>query len=319
MQLITLSKARERLWDYADAKVPFASATQTQKDTVDWRINQVCERFFDSGKWKGMLRRITVDVHDGYITLPRELATILGIKLIRSNGCCCHSIIYSRFHEFAHGIACCSTGTYPISETAQTFITPDAGFKLRVKSTVSESKTITFIGGWDTDDEEYFDSVSLTIVNGSATTTREWNVMPPTGGIQKQVTTVPCELYSVDSDGNEELIAVYGPNEEVPAYKRYKIPEWTDDFNSALVFGKLGFIEAVADSDIIIPSHWGALKMGLKALQSEDTEEDDSADKDWERAFNLLNANLTESEGDSEFPMFRVAPEFGAGSIPNLV
>lgn len=317
-QLITLAAARERLWVYANQTTPYASATQAQKDDADWRINQVCENFLNSGKWTGSIRRITIPIYDGYITLPRELGTILGIKLITSSGCCIVSQIYTKFHEFAHNVpSCCSTGTYPISEGAATFITPDAPFTLRVKSTVT-SGTISFIGGWDENDEEFFGADTVNITNGTTNGTRTYNVMPPMGGVQKSVTTVPVELYSVDSDGNETLIAVYGPNETVPSYKKYKVPEWNSTFTQALVMGKLAFVEAVEDTDIIIPSNWGALKLGLKALRSEDTEEDDSADKDWERAYARLNSQVTEAEGDNEFPMFKVIDNYGAGGVLNL-
>jgi hypothetical protein len=318
--LLTLATVRERLWVYTNNQVAYSAATQTQKDDADFRINQVVERFLSEGKWRGTLRRITLPIYDEYITLPRELGTILGIKLITDANCCCVAQLYTRFHEFATCcFDCCNTGVYAVSETAQTFLTPDAGFQLRVKSTVSEAKEISFYGGWDTDNEEYFGAETLTIINGSATTTREYNSMPPTGGIQKQVTTVPCELYSVDSDGNETLIAVYAPSETIPAYKKYKVPNCNSQFTSAMVFGKLAYVEAVEDSDIIIPSHWGALKIGLKALQSEDTEEDDMADQDWARAYRMLNADLTEAEGDSEQIMFKVASGFACDGIPNLI
>ena len=318
MSFYSLATVRERLWKYAQDQggVPYASATAAQKAAADFRINQVSERVFSDGKWRFTLRRVVIDIHDEYITLPRELGTILGIKLMTSEGRCCHSQVYSRFHEFAHCFTgCCAGGTYAVTETAQSFITPTGPFKLRVKSTVTAGN-ITFFRGWDTDDEEYFDSVTLAITNGEVTTTREWNGMPQ---IQKDVTTVGVELYSVDSDGNEELIAVYAPREEIPTYKRYKVPNCTGQFTSALVLGKLAYVEAVADTDIVIPSNWGALKLGLKALKSEDTEEDQKADREWEGVYNLLNNELQEADGDNEFPVFKMSPGTGCEGVLNLV
>lgn len=320
MALFSLLSVRQTLWQYAYGKVTYAASSASQKAEADFRINQVSERVLTSGKWRGTLRRISIPIFGDYVTLPRELGTILGIKLISDSNCCCISQIYTKFHEFAHPFCGeCSGATIAVSETAQTFVTPDPGFKLRVKSTVSEAKTITFHGGFDTDNDRYYDSASLTIINGAATTTREWNSLPMTGGIQKQVTTVPCELYSVDSAGTETLIAVYAPQEEIPNYKKYKIPNCNSQFTSALVLGKLGYVPAVLDSDIVIPSNLGALKIGLKALTSEDSEEDESAEKDWQRCYNILNNELSEAEGDNEFPVFKVESDFGAGSIPNLV
>lgn len=319
MALFSLLNIRQSLWEYAYGKVTYASSSAAQRAAADFRINQVSERYLGSGKWRGTLRRIIIPIEGEYITLPRELGTILGVTLITDSGCCCISQIYTKFHEFAHPYCGqCSGTTIAVSETAQTFITPEPGFLLRVKSTVTAG-TITFYGGFDTSDNRYYDSVSLNITNGTATTTREWNSLPMTGGIQKTVTTVPCELYSVDSLGVETLIAVYAPYEEIPSYKKYKIPNRNSQFTSAIVLGKLGYVPAVLDSDIVIPSNLGALKIGLKALTSEDTEEDESAQKDWLRGLAILNDELTEAEGDNEFPVFKVAPNFGAGGIPCVI
>ena len=319
MALFSLLYVREKLWTYAHGQVPYSQATPTQKAIADFRINQVVERYLTSGKYRGTLRRILIPIHGEYITLPRELGTILGVQLITDSGCCCISQIYTKFHEFAHPFCgCCSGGTISVSETAQTFITPTAPFFLRVKSTVTAG-TITFYGGWDTDDEQYYDSVSLNITNGTQTTSRQWNALPPTGGIQKTVTTVPCELYSVDSSGTETLIAVYAPYEEIPNYKKYKIPNWNSQFTSALVLGKLGFVPAVLDSDIVIPSNLGALKIGLKALTEEDTDEDRSAQENWNSGIALLNDELDEAEGDNEFPVFKVSDNFACDGFMNLV
>lgn len=323
MNLLTLGEVREKLWSYcgvnpANQVVPYASASAAQLADAAFRINQVCERFITSGKWKYTLRRISLPIEDGYITLPRNFETILGIELQTASLCCAISQIYTKFHEFAHGVGmCCSSGTYPISETSASFLTPTAPFTLRIKSTVA-SGTVKFIGGWDENDEEYFGADTVNIPNGTANGTRTYNVMPPAGGIQKSTTTVPVELYSV-VDGTETLIAVYGPYETVPAYKKYKVPDWNNLFVSALVFGKLAYVEAVDTTDIIVPSHWGALKLGLKALRSEDTEEDDMADQDWARAFNLLNNQVTEAEGDNEFPNLKFQNNMMCDGFYNLV
>lgn len=316
--LFNLAYVREKLWSYADQTVPYASATQAQLDAATDRINEVTERILGDSKYKNTIRRITVPIVDGYVTCPREIGTLLGIKVITDQNCCCTSQIYSKFHEFAHSISCCSTGTYPISETAQTFLVPEAPFTLRIKSTVA-SGTVDFIGGYDEDGNEYFGADTVSIPNGSANGTRTYSSLPPTGGIQKSSTTVPVELYSVDGDGVETLIAVYAPYETIPAYKKYKVPDWNGYFTSALIFGKLAYFPAVEDTDIVIPSNLGALKLGLKALQSEDTEEDEHAEQDWARCFNILDKEVIETDSDAEFPVMRFEYGFGNEGVHNLV
>ncbi len=123
----------------------------------------------------------------------------------------------------------------------------------------------------------------------------------------------------MDSSGTETLIANYAPWEEVPSYKKYKVPDWNGQFTAALVLGKLAYVPAVNNSDIVIPSNYGALKMGLKALQSEDTDEDEHADQDWARCFNILDKEVLEIDSDAELPVFRMAPETACERIFTLV
>lgn len=316
--LFSLSYVRQQLWPYVDQRVPYASATATQLADATFRINQATERIIGSGKWKNTLRRILIPVYDEYVTLPRELGSVLSITGVTDSGCCAPFTIFTKFHQIAESCLCGTCAAISISETAQTFITPDAPFTFRVKSTVT-SGTITFYGGYDEDGEQFNGGDTVNITNGSADGTRTYGSMPETGGIQKTVTTVPVELYSVDSDGNETLIAVYAPYETIPAYKRYRIPNCSSQFTSALVLGKIGYVPVSQDYDIVIPSNLGALKIALKALRSEDTEEDDSADKDWERVYRILNAEVEETDVDSEFPLMRVESEYGSTGIYSLI
>jgi hypothetical protein len=315
--LLNLAYVRESLWTYADQTSAYATASQDQLDAATSRINQASERILQSGKWKNSLRRFTVDIHDGYVTMPREVESMVGIKLMTSTGLCCHSVIYSRFHEFSHATCCCDHAVRAVSETAQTFLVPDSPFTLRIKSTVA-SGTVSFIGGWDEDGNEFFGADTVNIPNGSADGTRTYGSLPPTGGIQKSATTVPVELYSVDSDGNETLIAVYAPYETIPSYRKYQVPDCAQ-YTQALIWGKLAYVPASADTDIVIPSNLGALKMALKALQDEDTDEDQHALQNWATCFNILDQEVTEADNDAEFPMFRTQYEFGCEGIPNLI
>jgi len=315
--LFTLAYIREHLWRYADFSVPFASATAQQKTDADFRINQVVERLLTFGMWRNTIRRIRVPIYDECITLPRELGSLLGIKVEFSNTRCgCPTAIYSRFHEFAHCISCGSCGTYDLSDNVQTFRTPTGSFHLRVKTTEGVNKTITFLRGMDTNWDEYFDSETLTFGTGTYTTTRTWNAIPQ---IQKVETTNQVELYSVDSTTSvETLIAIYAPSETIPSYRRYKVPGCGNAI-TALIQGKLAFNPVSQDNDIVYPGVLGALKMGLKALQSEDTEEDERATRNWRDAVEILNNDLQQMDGDAEIPTFKVFPGFAAGDVCNVM
>lgn len=314
--LLTLASVRETLWKYASDKV-YSTATAAQKLEVDGKINQVVERILSGCKPRHSIRRCYVPVYNSQITLPRHMQGLLGVKLVSASSSCVYapSLIYTKFYEFAQGVnsdSCCGNGTIPVTETAQTFRDPSGEFKLRVKSVSGAAGNLTLLGGLDEDWDEYFDSVTLAITNGTTTTSRVWNKLPL---IQKPTTTVGVELYSVDNTTSEEtLIAVYAPGELVPAYQRYTIQGGCDS-DLALIQAKLCYVPAVSDTDIIYPSVLGALKQGLRALQYEDKDDDDRSAGCWRSCFSILDKDSQELEGEAAIPIMRVAGQFGCGDI----
>lgn len=317
MTLHTLLDLQSRLWKYGPIrKTPYVTATTAMKLDFTNYLNQVCERLLGRMKPRFTMRRVNVPIYDGSITCPRELDGIDGIQLVNADNCnLCHPLqIYTRFHEWARPVgSCCSSIVFILSDMVQTFRDPapgDSGYYLRVKSTEA-SGNISFIGGYDADWDQVFTTTTLTLVSGTNTTTAIWKSMPQ---IQKPVTTSFVELYSVDvATAEETLIAVYAPGEKVPAYKRYKVPEWNGAV-FARVFGKLAFNDVSANSDIPIPNNLGALKAGMQALAYEDAADMTRADMLWQRALTILDEERADSE-DAEQPNFQVDPDFGIGSI----
>lgn len=323
MNMFTLSEMREKLWKYGPIpKTPYSTASDSQKDQADQYINQVCERLLGRMKPRFTMRRINVPVYDGTLTVPRELDGIDGIEMVTEDNCPCYPLqIYSRFHEWAHPVAncCCTPAVFVLSDMVQTFKDPDpstGGYKLRVKAvTESESRTMVLRGGYDADWNQLFDFANIVFEDGTYTGSVIYRGMPQ---VQKPVTDNLVELYSVDVDTDEEtLIAVYAPGERIPAYKRYRVPEW-NGFPMARIFGKLAFNEVTADSDIPIPNNMGALKAGLQALAYEDAADLQRSDLLWNRALSILDEEMAEAN-DGELPVFKVPSDFGCGNIPSWV
>lgn len=316
MQLYTLAQIREKLWAAGPVpKTPYVTASQSQKDQFDEYLNQACMQLLAEQKPRYSMRRINVPVYDRTITLPRELDSIDGIQMVNESNCPCNPLqIYSRFHEWAHpvGACCCDSMVYVLDETAQSFITPspgDDGYQLKVVATEPDTPDMYFVGGYDADWDQIFDTETLAIGNGSFTTTTIWKSMPQ---IQKPVTTNLVQLYSVDvATSDEELIAVYAPGETIPAYKRYKVPEW-NGYPLARVFGKICFVEATADRDIPFPNNLRALKLALKALNYEDNSDMDRFQIYWNQAMAVLDNERSDSE-DAELPTIKIADDFGSG------
>lgn len=327
MNLLTLSAVRQALWPQGPGQNSYVNRTADDVALFDEAINQVMEWYMRKVKPAMLYRRFQLPIYDDMITLPRGLQSLLGIKLVNENNCACGALaLYTRFHEFAQmgagcgllGSGCGNGAVSPISETAQTFRDPQSTFTLRVKSTVTAG-TIEFIGGYDTDWNEYFDSVSLSITNGESTTTREW----PAGSfprVHKDETTVGVELYSVDSDGEETLLAVYAPSETDPAYQRFSIPcNRPSGLSYARILSRLTYERISADTDIVFPNQKAALKYGLLALNYEDKNDKDRANEYWADGLAAIDLDKDEFEGDAAIPLIDAVPGFGASNVLNVV
>lgn len=316
MGLLTLAVARETLWSYGSDKV-YATATAAQKLEFDGRLNQVVERILSQAKPRHTIRRVYVPIYDNQITLPRNLEGLLGIKIVNdtSTGVFHAADIYSRFHEFARsGWVDYCEGVYPVSELAQTWRNPEDEFTLRVKCTASVG-TITLVGGLDADWDEYASTTTIVTANGTVDNARVYNKLPqiqlPTAS-----RTVSIDLYSVDTTtAVETQIARYMPGEHVPSYQRYTV-NGSADSTLALIQGKLAYVPAVADTDIVYPGVLGALKQGLRGLQYEDRDDEQRATNCWLSCFDILDKNSQQLEGESALPIMRVADGFGCGDIP---
>lgn len=317
--LLTLTAARQKLWKYGPPTNTYATRTAADEDAFDNYLNQVAERLLSMMKPRHTMRRVVVPISDGLLTLPRNLATMEGIELMDSNGCTGSPLqIYSRFHEFAHpiGQCCCDPAVWTVSQLAQTQVSPTPGYYLRAVGSAASATPLTLVGGWSEDDEEYFDSVTLTIATSANTTTRSWNSIPQ---IQKPVTTGSVTLSAVDTTSGEVTeLAIYAPGETVPAYQRYRVPDCAS-YPYARIFGKLAYVEATADTDIIYPGVTGALKAGLQALNYEDNNDLGRAQDYWQQAAQILDEDNQQLEGDAAMPVFKVSEDYGCGAIPQVL
>ncbi len=340
---LTLGAARPILWKY-QSNIAYSSAAEQDIASFDSTLNRLCERLFSEGTWRTCFRRVTLRSYGNKLTLPRNLATCLGVDPICTDtpwgtGYALH--IYSRMAEFATqgpGLtsdcarACAIRGLIPVSDTAQTFDDPvaDSTFYLRAKSTKASGRGITLVGGLDENGDIIEGNTQLLIANGTTTTTQKYTEMP---FIEKAVTGAHVEFYSVDTTtAVETLLCVYAPSETVPAYKRYVIPSAGDGDTFACLC-KLNFVPAINDSDLIIPSVVDALILGLMAFQFRDKNDaersalymgpnypgrgDSTAKPLMAGAVDVLDSDLAEDE-QAEIPPFQMSRDYACSQIPNL-
>lgn len=311
--LYNLATVRSLTWNYAES-VPLASATATELADFLAKLNVCSSRLLTMGKWRGTRQRANLPILDGKITLPRYLESCLGVNL--QDCLLSPRLLYSMYAPFQIALDDgWNTGVIPISETAQTFIIPEEGFKLKAVSFAAgdNGKFVKLINGTDSSGDPIYATESLTLNNGAPpTSTTIWNTLPV---IQKDVTTGGVELYSVIGS-TEELIAVYAPSETIPAYKQYQVNN-PGDLTSCSALCKLSFVPASADTDLIFPSVLGALIKGLQAVVYELNSDDRDAAR-WAAALKILEDDRQELDGKN-MPVVEFVGDFGAGQTPNLV
>lgn len=405
MSYLTLAQARQALWRYSPGSngtaVPYESRTAADSLAVDTSINLTIERFLTLGKWRGDTVRARFKAFDNQITLPSNLACILGATPIRDvdededNVGVIPYDIYSMYHEFLKsGPGNPSSerlfGLVDLGDNFATFLDPSGTFYLKAYSSSSEGITITgntlanptvvttavahglntgasitisgsnstpTIDGTHTitrlSDTTFSVAVNVTVpgttgsiaktilfkgldasgsqiyttgvegvpisltTNPGATTIQQFTMI---SSWQKSATTTGVvRIYAVDTTTTEEtLLVVIPPGKTLSGYHRYRLPDsdWGDTVECLC---KRAYVPAVADNDLIIPGHLGALKLGMMSLQYEDRNDMKNADIYMDRAIELLNAELEQFQGDSILPSVQFQRHFGASPIPNLL
>lgn len=153
---LTLAAVRSALFKYG-SNVDFAVATAAEKLAVDAILNQVQERFIQSGKPRLTLARARIVVYDYQITLPASLETVLKAKPIFINadneeeGCCCARYgIYNGWYDISTNERGnvedgCIPGLVDLGEQWPTFRTPDFDFRIKATPRLDEPGTATIL------------------------------------------------------------------------------------------------------------------------------------------------------------------------------
>jgi hypothetical protein len=313
---MVLSEARSLLHTYVGPEGPTSLL-------VPARINELCERFFVSGRWKGMLSEVELETFQGSITLPRRYEAILGVTVKGAP-----KTPFSRWHHFAPGgPGHQSDGAYrgpsnvvdagdhhPVTQNPSF-----SQFRLRVKvPSTSDRDTANYlllrgraVDGTPVYSEDGTEGVALTMAGEVATTDAVFSKLE---SVVKPLTNGFVTLYAVALDGAEEELANYEPGETQPRYRRYQLTG-EDEPTAVRALCKRRFVPVLAESDEIVPSNFGALKLGLMSLKYEDTNDMERANEYFMKALMLLNSELKEARG-SQLNTLRVSPHgFGLGRV----
>jgi hypothetical protein len=271
------------------------------------RLNEVCERFINSGKWKGTVSKVTLPVSTGFVTLPRWYQSVLVMRYQKAP-----FPIFSPFYEFS------DNGPGEISDTyhfpgvlidlgdgfcTQSDITTAGTLRVTITGAGDAAKVIRLFGE-DVDGNTIYDTsgnqgINITTVNPSVTTSV---VFSRVTGIQAPANmTLPWTL-SVVNGATVTQIGRYYPGESRPSYHRYQTGKTSDPIQTLC---NLRFIPLVAETDYVRPGNLSALRYGLKALAFERAGQLDMAGPAFTTALTYLNQEAKASRG-------------GAAGIPNL-
>jgi len=317
MAKLLLSVARTALSAYV--KPPGATNAQ-----VDAKLNQVAERFINGGKWRGTLTVAEIAVYYGQITLPNTIDTILGASY---NGRpsrvspVWYQYLLNGPGEVELGFA--GSGPIELADDRPVFRDPQEAVQLRARADASETAlTQIWVEALDEDGEDIYTLVSSTLTRGfplvlnAATTAQQVTAIK---GVVKPLTNGVVRLYMVDTTTAEEtVIGIYQPSETVPAYRRFNVAE-QEGASPIRVLGKRAHVPAVANYDVLTPGNLGAYKLGLMALNYEDTNDHDLADSYWARAFDLLNKESREFYGPNAGKIQFIGNGYGSFGLDGLI
>lgn len=315
---MTLSQVRQLLHQHVSPDGPNTML-------VPARVNELCERFFVSGKWKGMMVEVDLDATSGFVTLPRRCESILGVtvqKIPRTP--------FGRWYSFLPG----GPGEVDLSAYSGPDIVVDMGdgfctyadpsyssFRVRVKvPNVADRNNGNYVlvKGQDSDGKVVYDSegnegVTLNLAAAENTTSQYFSKIT---SVLKPATLGYLTLWAVDSLNAETQIGDYEPGETNISYRRYRVTSADNsEVPTVRALCKRRYVQVISENDDVIPGNMGALKLGLISLKYEDTNDLERATEYFTKALSLLNAELREQRG-GQFNTMRFSPHgFGLNRV----
>ena len=293
---LTVADVREQLYTLADPSD--INSTKFLR-----MLNEVCERYIYSGKWKGAVINVDFASADGYVSLPYEYYSVLC-----STYNSCPALTYTQFHTYQEN------GPGEIDESkdwpgilidlgdgfvTQTNIATAGTLRVKIGGAADAAKTIHFSGLDENSNVIYStagaEGIDLTTVNPVANTTQQFSLVT---GIQacsgiSSFMTLPWTLWVVNG-ATETQIGSYMPSERRPMYRRYQ----TGVANNPIrLCCQRRFTLMKNETDWVIPGNLSALREGFWALNFLDGSDLPNAEAAFQRGLTWLNNEAKASRG----------------------
>ena len=298
---LTVAKARDLLYEHVDASNPM-------DEKFLRTLNQLLQRFIDSGLWAKSEFQVDLSAPHGSTTLPRRASALLGLRVSNQSP----RRIYALAHEFnevgpgAYEFDRTMTSVMEMEEVCvHTDLTEASSVYLRVQANDSGIGGEAILRGQDADGNRLYsadgqDGLRITLASGDV------NVFGTVGMIESLTLPLMSKYCSLRT-GTTEL-GVYEPGETDPSYRRYKVGSIPSTCTITALCSRR-HVDLVNEEDLVVPNNVGALKHGLIALRLEDQSDLDSSVAHFDQAYALLNAELRRLRGKA-----RVIPTFNYGS-----
>jgi hypothetical protein len=307
-------------------------------------LNNAMQRLVDAGRWWGCFERMRYCLNDGCITWPREVAAVEAFRvcnrampvrnmwfefqetvpapriddLNKDNGPAWGPWSKPMLLDRTNYINVCQFldwGANVLPIKIYPAIASDANGTNRVLLQGLDANGLP-IRTLDTVTGVYVDGVYVTLATPFVQSPFSFSG-PRLTGAQKPITNGRLDVYVVNADLTETLIASWEPSETNPSYRRsyvYKRPSacGTGTTNATCANNGDGcetplancsmpvaeaiirreFVPAVVDSDWLMIGNLQALACGMKAVQWEQDGEEAQSEAQWSKAIALLRNEL---------------------------
>ncbi len=269
-------------------------------------MNQALSQLTESGRWRGSLVYVAFDGSLGFITLPYEYLSIMGVSIGQWP-----VPVFSQFHPYIESgpglVEDTEACLYYLSDLGDGYATlrdfPSAGCNIQVTigGLADNNKTIRFYG-LDTNGNELYDANG----RGFNLTTAGLNTISAVQidsitGIEMPLNAdgspsfvFPWFLYALPSGGGLVTLGEYFPADTRPSYRRYQTGV-TTQVVTALCQRRV--IPVYKETDWVYPPSARAVKSAMQAVQSEDANNYQEVAQNWAVCYDSLNRQVHNSRG----------------------
>lgn len=338
MRLI-LSQAMDVLAEYVDYGL---CSTDLR---VRRAINEAIERLLPALNPEKTIGRYQFDVNSKHqITCPLDVKTILAAstKYEACTGAGCQpgcTTIYSvksRWYEMLPGgpvgfLSCLPNVLVDLGTGWSTFEDCDdedpVVLRLYADLPQAASEGFVVINALDGDgnhiisyhDGAYVPGLALEIPIQGENYTQSTMSVSKIMSVTKPVTYGRLRLFAVEADGTQEPLAVWQPDEVNPDYRRYQVSCVDDDCPGIITtLCKRQFVWSFNPYAELLITNVGALQNALMGLRYEKAGSFDRATVCWKTAFEILERETRDYDGDYQATVQMQSVAYGGGDIWNL-